>query len=156
MVLWKNPPKAKVYEALSAVADGRVVMEDGNRATVLSSNREKSYQVEWTPKFAAMSSNDNASFWQGYAGYPIVAVLLAGGAIPFDASTAKLLAGVEWNRINKEYKRDYDSAVDSVLDKIEANGGNRAAIVSMADRIYSELCDLKIEKVRAAGPASPD
>lgn len=153
MALWKHPPRAKVYEALSAVADGRVIMENSNRATVLSSNRDKGYRVEWTPGFAAISSNDNASYWQGYAGYPIIAVLLAGGAIPFDEPTAKLLAGVEWNSINKEYKRDYDRAVDSVLTKIEASGGNRMAIVSMADRIYSALCGLEIEKVRASGPA---
>jgi len=156
MALWKHPPKAKVYEALSALADGRVILEDGNHATVLSSNAEKKYRVEWTPGFASMSSNDNASFWQGYAGYPIIAVLLAGGVFHFDASTAELLAGVDWNRINKEYKRDYDRAVSSVLDRIEANGGNRAEIVSTVDRIYSELCDLKIEKVRSAGPARPD
>ena len=56
MALWKNPPKAKVYEALSAVADGRVIMDDGDRAAVLSSNREKSYRVEWTEGFAAASS----------------------------------------------------------------------------------------------------
>jgi len=146
MALWKNPPKAKVYEALSAVADGRVTVEDGDRATVLSSNREKSYRVEWTDGFAAVSSNDNASVWQGYIGYPVIAVLLAKGIIAYDPSTAKQLAGVEWNSINKEYKRDYDKAVASVLDKIEANGGDRAPIVLQVEEIYTKLCNLKLEK----------
>ena len=149
MNLWKDPPIAKVYEALSALADGRVLLNEGNRAAVTSSNHDKTYSVAWTDGFASMSSNDNASFWQGYAGYPIVAVLLAAGAIPYDASLAQELAGVEWNKLNKEYKRDYDKAVDSVLGKIDARGGHRDAIVAMVQKIYADLTSMEIEKARS-------
>ena len=75
MSTWKSPPKAKVYEALSAVADGRVTLMGGEKAEVVSSDGTKTYHVEWSPDSNQITSNDNASYWQGYLGYPIIAVL---------------------------------------------------------------------------------
>jgi hypothetical protein len=74
MSTWKSPPKAKVYEALSAVADGRVTLMGGEKAEVVSSDGTKTYHVEWSPDSNQITSNDNASYWQGYMGYPIIAV----------------------------------------------------------------------------------
>ena len=42
---WKMPPLAKVYEALTAVADGRVTLLDDTHARVQSSDRRKTYDV---------------------------------------------------------------------------------------------------------------
>ena len=42
---WKVPPKAKIYEALTAVADGRVNLKGGETAEVLSSDGTKTYIV---------------------------------------------------------------------------------------------------------------
>jgi len=164
---WSLPPKAKVYEALSAVTDGRVRLErkastldtaDGpglgggadlagaGSAEVTSSSGDKVYTVEWTDGMRRITSNDNASYWQGYAGYPIIAVLLATGRIGYDPAVVAPLAGVPWKRINDRFKRDYDKAVESVLDEVEAKGGDRAAIVAEADRIYDELAALHLER----------
>lgn len=149
MNIWKIPPKAKVYEALSAVADGRVALKENNTAVVTSSNGEKTYKVEWTPDFGAMSSNDNASVWQGYSGYPILAVLLAGGKIPYDPDAISLLAGIDWHSLNNEYKRDYDKAVTFVLAEIDKRGGDSKSIVILADRIFADVSAMQIEKKRA-------
>ena len=146
MTTWKMPPKAKIYEALSAVADGRVHRKGANEAEVVSSGGDKTYRVRWSDDMGSMDSNDHASRWQGYTGYPIVAVLLALGKITFDSETAGLLAGVPWKRVNDESKRDYEKAVDHVLRDVEAQGGNRAAIVAQADRIYEQLAALKLER----------
>ena len=43
---WKMPPLIKIYEALGAIADGRVQLEGEEHATVLSSDRSKTYDVE--------------------------------------------------------------------------------------------------------------
>ncbi len=60
----KLPPIAKVYEAWSAVADGRVVLHPNERcATVASSNAQKEYTVTC---------------------YPVIAVLMEQGALPLD------------------------------------------------------------------------
>ena len=86
----KLPPIAKVYEAWSAVADGRVKLHpDERRATVTSSNGEKEYTVSWDEDGAAYSSNDNATYWQGYAGYPVIAVLMEQGELPLDRAAAE-------------------------------------------------------------------
>ena len=74
-IRWKLPPIAKVYEALSAVADGRVRITGDTAAQVTSSTRDKTYTVHWSPDLAHITANDNASHWQGYTGYPIIAVL---------------------------------------------------------------------------------
>ncbi|MBR2810229.1 MAG: hypothetical protein IKD69_02510, partial [Solobacterium sp.] len=77
----KMPPIVKIYEAFSAIADGRVAMGEGH-AEVLSSDRTKSYKVFW--KGDQYSSDDNASRWQGYPGYPVIAVLMLQGRLIFN------------------------------------------------------------------------
>lgn len=149
---WKLPPKAKIYEALSAFADGRVHIKSPNEAGVTSSTADKEYSVQWSDDMKRIRSNDNASYWQGYAGYPIVAVLLALGRIDFDAEIANSLAGVPWKRMNDRFKRDYSQAVDCVLKELEAKGVDRAAIVRQVDSIYAQLEALKIERGPRTGP----
>lgn len=140
------PPKAKIYEALSATADGRVHVRSPNEAGVTSSVADKEYSVQWSDDMKRIGSNDNASYWQGYAGYPIIAVLLATGKIDFDAKIAKSLAGVPWKRINDRFKRDYDKAVDCVLEELEAKGVDKAAVIQQVESIYAQLAALKIER----------
>jgi hypothetical protein len=70
---WKFPPKSKIYEALTAVADGSVKLKGDDTAEVLSSDRTKTYTVEWSADLREITSNDNASYWQRYIGYLIIA-----------------------------------------------------------------------------------
>ena len=86
MVMKKMPPIEKIHEAYSAIVDGRVNLQDGI-AKVLSSDRKKEYTVTWEEN--VYSSNDNATYWQGYAGYPIIAVLLLTGKLPFNQVVAE-------------------------------------------------------------------
>ena len=146
MTQWKMPPVAKVYEALSALADGRVRITAPGRAEVVSSSGDKVYSVEWSEDGRLITSNDNASYWQGYTGYPIIAVLLATGRIPYDRAAAGLLAGVPWHDLNERFKRDYDAAVDSVLQEIESRGGHRGVIEGQAGAIYRQLEGLGLER----------
>ena len=39
--------------------------------------------------------NDNASYWQGYLGYPGIAVLMLQGKLPYDKELAQQFAGVD-------------------------------------------------------------
>ena len=52
-------------------------IEDSRRATVVSSDESKTYEVETSADGREIASNDNASYWQGYVGYPAIAVLIA-------------------------------------------------------------------------------
>jgi hypothetical protein len=146
MTAWKMPPKAKIYEALSAFADGRVHIKSPNEAGVTSSAGNKEYSVKWSDDMKRISSNDNASYWQGYTGYPVIAVLLALGRIDFNAERAKSLAGIPWKRINDQFKRDYNKAVDCVLEELESEGVDRAAVIQQVESIYVQLEALKIER----------
>ena len=69
----KKVPLAKVYEALSAISSKRVIMND-TEAIVYSSDNKKQYKVQWLDN--KYTSNDNATYWQGYSGYPVIAVLM--------------------------------------------------------------------------------
>ena len=143
---WKMPPKAKVYEALSAVADKRVSITGDTTAQVQSSSRDKTYDVEWSEDISEITSNDNASYWQGYMGYPIIAVLLQIGKISFNPRIAKLLADVPWKSVNEQFKRNYDKAISHILEAIEARGGSRMEITQEVEKIYKQLGLLGLQR----------
>ena len=79
MALSKLPPISKVYEALSAVADNRVFLYE-TEAYVISSDHSKVYTVRFQDM--VYSSNDRATSWQHYPGYPIIAVLISQDMFP--------------------------------------------------------------------------
>jgi hypothetical protein len=125
---WKMPPLAKVYEALGAIGDGRVRVEDGRRASVTSSDGSKTYTVETSADGTEISSNDNASFWQGYLGYPAIAMLIARGVIDADQAAIRALAGVPWKELNSRYRNDYDRTLEEVMRDAAARGYDVDAI----------------------------
>jgi hypothetical protein len=142
------PPRAKIYEALTAVADQRVDVTGPVTARVVSSSRDKTYDVEWSEDWRAVTANDNASHWQGYIGYPIIAVLLLLGRLSCNGRIAALLAGIPWKAVNDRFKRDYDKAIDHVLGQMEADGGSRAEIEQEVERIYGQLASLGLQRTQ--------
>ncbi len=136
------PPIEKVYEAFSAVADGRVELKGENQASVTSSDRAKQYTVTWTDN--EFRSNDNATYWQGYIGYPIIAVLIALGKIPCDKAAMHALAGLNWKAINKQHQNDYKEAVESVLSELAKQGADTEKIKVEAGTIMNRLESLGI------------
>ena len=102
--LWKLPPIEKIPEAYGAIADGRVTMKD-SAADVVSSDGTKTYHVRWNGNL--YSSDDNGSKWQGYTGYPVVAVLLLQGKLPLNQEVMTLFKNIPWKEINKKHKNKY-------------------------------------------------
>ena len=147
MAKWKLPPKAKIYEGLSAIADKRVKILDSTHAEVLSSDNGKTYNLEWSENCSKIISNDNASYWQGYLGYPIIAVLLITGKINYNEEIALLLAGVPWKTINKKYKNNWDKAVDEVLSNLKESGIDINAINAEVDNIMDQIKELDLERL---------
>ncbi len=112
----KKTPIAKIYEALSAIADNRITMEKSD-ALVTSSNYTKRYTIRFSA--GLYSSNDNATYWQHYAGYPIVAVLIKQGKIKLPENSRDLLVEfkhINWKKLNLSYKNKYDEAVNDFLN----------------------------------------
>ena len=103
----KLPPIQKILEAYTAIVDKHVNLTK-DQAEVASSNGAKTYTVNWDDN--EYHSNDNATYWQGYAGYPVIAVLMLQGKLPFNQKLADNFKSVNWNEINSKFKRNYAKA----------------------------------------------
>ncbi len=134
----KLPPLEKIYEAYSAIADQRVILKQ-DHGEVFSSDRSKSYTISFEGN--VYSSNDNSSYWQGYAGYPIIAVLMLQGRLPLNMETAANFKDINWHALNKEFKRDYGSATKAAMKE---RGLDPAAVEKEAQKVYDALKDLDI------------
>ena len=111
---WKHPSITKIYEALGAVADDRVLVS-GNSAKIYSSSRNKFYDVNYDPDSGQIMSNDNSSYWKGELGYPSIAFLMKVGVIAYDADIANILKGVPWKDINQKFKNNFEKALEFIL-----------------------------------------
>jgi hypothetical protein len=147
VMMEKMPPVEKIYEAYSAIADSRVVMM-GDSAAVTSSDHAKEYTVKWDG--GVYSSNDNASYWGGYAGYPIIAVLMLQGKLKLDLFVAGLLKDINWKKLNEKHKSKYGLAVQEVLDDLKAKGNDTDTIIKRVEEVYKELESLDISLKRSS------
>lgn len=122
----KMPPKEKILEAYSAIADKRIEMHE-NSAEVHSSDASKTYLVEWDGD--TFASSDPATYWQSYPGYPVLAVLLKQGRLPLDEELIQPMAGIPWKKLNDAHKRDYAAAAEKAMKDIE----NKEAVLKLAE-----------------------
>ena len=134
----KFPPIEKILEAYTAIADNHVKLEN-DQALVTSSNETKTYTVTFHDN--TYTSNDNASYWQGYLGYPGIVVLMLQGKLPYDKELAQQFAGVDWNKINQEYKRNYAQAADAVMT---AKGIDKKKAETELHHVYNVIKQLSI------------
>ena len=134
----KLGPIEKIYEAYSAIADGRITISDTS-AEVKSSNGAKTYTVTWDG--STYNSNDSASYWQGYPGYPIIAVLMTQGKVTLDREVAALFSEINWTELNQQYKRDYSAVVEHI---IKERGYDPAPIHAAAEKVQGELQALNV------------
>ena len=149
---WKIPPLIKAYEALGAIGDGRVRIEDDRHATVTSSDLSKTYDVEMSADGREIASNDNASYWQGYLGYPAIAVLIARGFYRPPANVTDALAGVAWKELNRKYKNAWEKTIAVVDQQIEQSGHDPDAVRSEAEALLSFLQALKPMRAKGKKP----
>lgn len=146
MQYWKFPPTIKIYEALGCLADGRIT-HTPTGTLVKSSDYSKTYVVEYDAKTCAIMANDNGSYWQGYLGYPSIAVLLEEGVLSYDKDVSFLLKGIAWKSLNDRYKQDYDLVIAHVLQHIQESGGDILRITQYIQSIQEELKEKRIAKL---------
>lgn len=143
----KMPPIEKIYEAYSAIADGRVTLNEDS-AKVASSNYEKMYTVTW--KDDVYTSNDNASYWQGYAGYPMIAVLMLQGKLNLNKDIADYFKEINWTALNKKYKSKYAKAAQEIMDGLKEKGIDCDKIILEAQKVYSQIEKLEVSCKRSS------
>lgn len=142
----KLPPIEKIYEAWSAIADQRIAMTEttsgdmaAGSAVATSSDGSKLYHISWDGDTYA--SDDNATYWQRYAGYPVIAVLMLQGRLTLDIPESNLWGGINWHRLNEANKRDYAAAAREAM---ASNGINPDTAEQEAAKVMSELEKLPI------------
>lgn len=140
----KMPPIQKILEAYTAIVDKHVELKN-NEALVTSSNGAKTYTVSCEDNI--YHSNDNATYWQGYAGYPIIAVLMLQGKISFDQKLADNFTSVNWNEVNAKFKRNYAKAASEVIKEKRLD---EKEVMAELEKVYRALKDLPITIKRGA------
>jgi hypothetical protein len=150
---WQMPPRVKIYEALGAIADGRVELDapDGG-GRVGSSTGDKTYIVEVGADGREVVANDNASYWQGYLGYPAIAILIARGLYAPDASVLAALKAIPWKIINRRNRNDWERTIAEVEDDARARGFDVAPIQAATDAILAALGALAPYRIRRLRP----
>lgn len=137
---WKLPPRIKIFEALGSIADDRIKIE-GTTAKVSSSDGSKAYSVKFDLENNKITSNDNASKWQGYTGYPIIAVLMKLGKLSFDESLSQELKGIEWKKINSQFKNDWSKTEEFIFE-----GKDQSKFENFAEKIMREIEALALNR----------
>lgn len=138
----KLPPIEKISEALSVIADQRYVMYE-DYVEITSSNHAKTYTVLFHDTIYA--SNDAATYWQGYPGYPILAVWFLQGILPLPNHILPYFKDIDWNERNKRHKRNYANALKEVFDEWHSQGIDTKMIQSTIDELYQILPTLPYE-----------
>jgi len=140
------PPRIKVLEALGSIADGRVTLLDDRRARVESSMGDRTYTVYVDVERGEAYSDDNGTRLRGYVGYPIIAVLMLRGLLPYDERIARALAGLPWKELNERYKR-YAVVESLVKRRAEERGVGAAEIDRFVSLVMGRLSALRLRFV---------
>jgi hypothetical protein len=127
------------YEAIGALGDRRAQLEHEWHASVVSSDHSKSYQVEISADGREVSSNDNASYWQGYLGYPAIAVMLKRGLCPIRAEAISPLSGIPWNELNRRFRNEYSRTIGEVMRRAKERGFDSKMITAETEAVLSQL-----------------
>lgn len=136
----KEIPVSKVLEAFTAIADQRVAKDDDQTFFVTSSDRSKEYTVKVDG--VCYSSNDNATYWQHYAGYPIIAVLIFTGKIPMECPDLKVFKNIPWKALNTANHNRYDLSTKDAFAKLDP--AKVDGIISSAKRTITDIGNLGI------------
>lgn len=135
----KLPPVEKVFEAWTALADGRIKLYE-RHAEISSSDATKGYTVRFEGD--RYSSDDNATYWQGYAGYPVLAVMMLQGKLPLDKEQVELWRDINWKEINTRFRNNYAKAVEFVAQQ---RGIDLKASYDAAENVLEALKNSQIE-----------
>lgn len=146
-MVFKMPPIEKILEAYSAIADQRIEIKCLS-AQVKSSDYSKEYTVTWDGN--VYSSNDNASYWKGYVGYPIIAILMLQGRLPYNKEISGLFKGINWKKLNNKYNNNYSQVVEVLFNDWQQKEIDTQAIYAEMQLVYSKLKGMNLEGKRSS------
>lgn len=146
MKYWKKPKDEHiVYEAFTAIADGRVEKSGEGKYKCFSSSGNKFYSLTLVndSEFCSFMSNDNMAYYRKEFSYPMLAVLILEKIISVDTQVLNHFKNVFWKEINTKNKNDYMKSVNEVLVGLESKGIDVEKIKNEVSEIYNKICDMK-------------
>lgn len=162
-MLWQLPPKFKIYEALGAVADNRIeivssiqtqseLFESETSSDIItahqfSSSKNKYYTISYNSKTQEIMSNDNATWYIGYLGYPALSLLLYLDVIVYDKSVLNYFSQIPFKDINQKYNNDFAKAKVEIDQLLTGRGLNLTYFENVSDVIYQQLENLKLKQL---------
>ena len=142
------PPKVKIVEALSAVADERIIVEDllSNEWKCKSSSTPwKTYKILYDEKENAISSNDNWSINQWFLWYPAIAFLIKIWKLKYDESIMEMVKDTNWIKIKWLVRKDYESSYRLILWNLHMQKFNVDYFISQVENIYNQISELHLQ-----------
>lgn len=145
---WELPPKVKIIEALSAVADKRIIIEDllSNEWKCISSSTPwKSYKIFYNEKENQIYSNDSWSTNQWFLWYPAIAFLLKIWKLKYNESILEMVKDTDWIRIKWLVHKDYESSYRLILWNLYMERFNVNHFISQIEYIYNQISELHLK-----------
>lgn len=149
---WQPPHISKIYEALTAIADNRMELsEDKRTAKCFSSSKGKFYEIEYDKETRSIMSNDNTAFFKGEISYPMIAMLMLLGELPYTVELANYFINIPWKDLLQKHKKkgknDYDAGVAEVLATLSEKEIDITPIKTEVEKIHKIALDLKLERL---------
>ena len=144
----KLPPKVKIIEALSAVADERIIVEDllsSEWKCSSASNPWKIYKILYNEKENTISSNDNWSINQWFLWYPSIAFLIKIWKLDYDKSILNMLDEMDWKKMKVQVNKDNESLYRLVLWNLYIKWCDVDYFVSQIEYIYNQISEFHLE-----------
>ena len=144
----KLPPKVKIIEALSAVADERIIVEDllsSEWKCSSASNPWKIYKILYNEKENTISSNDNWSINQWFLWYPSIAFLIKIWKLDYDKSILNMLDEMDWKKMKVQVNKDNESLYRLVLWNLYIKWRDVDYFVSQIEYIYNQISEFHLE-----------
>ena len=143
----KLPPKVKIIEALSAVADERIIVWDllKKEGTCFSaSSLWKKYTIKYNEKDNTITSNDSLSINQWFLWYPSIAFLLKIWKLDYDVRILEMMNDINWIDIKEKVRKDYESMYRLVLWNLHMQWFNVDYFISQVDYIFDQISKLHL------------
>lgn len=145
----KLPPKIKIIEALSAVADERIIFEDllsKEWKCNSASSPWKVYKILYNEKENTISSNDSLSINQWFLWYPAIAFLLNTWKLKYDERILEMMKDINRADIKEKVHKDYESMFRLVLWNLHIQWFNVDYFISQVDYIYNQISELHLKR----------
>ena len=146
----KLPPKIKIIEALSAVADNRVIIQDllsSEWRCDSASSPRKSYKILYNEKENSIISNDSWSTNQWFLWYPAIAFLLKIWKLKYDETVLEMIKDINRIDIKEKVRKDYEWMFRLISWNLHMKWYNVDDFITQIENIYNQISELHLEQL---------